>query len=201
MTDTEKLYSEPTNIERSEGFFQISHIYTSFLEELQILQFFIKNYARRARRVALAAALGAASVNAEAHMVVYFEQRGFADLLHAHCPHAECNVSLSIELMVRSAQDPGSSRVQRQLLSTLEGPTQFSLTVPNDIGESRYGPLFAALKTEHDVTLFGMAETALGDDLILNAPSDQKINPGAILYFMSAQRIEPGDIDWSELST
>ncbi len=149
----------------------------------------------------LAAALGAASVNAEAHMVVYFEQRGFADLLHAHCPHAECNVSLSIELMVRSAQDPGSSRVQRQLLSTLEGPTQFSLTVPNDIGEIRYGPLFAALKTEHDVTLFGMAETALGDDLILNAPSDQKINPGAILYFMSAQRIEPGDIDWSELST
>ncbi len=148
----------------------------------------------------LAAALGASAVNAEAHMVVYFEQRSFADLLHAHCPHAECNISLSIELMVRSAQDPGSSRVQRQLLSTLEGPTQFSLTVPKDIGEVRYGPLFTALKTQHDVTLFGMAETALGDDLILNAPSDQRINPGAILYFMAARRIEPSDIDWSALS-
>jgi voltage-gated potassium channel len=148
----------------------------------------------------LAAALGAAAVNADAHMVVYFEQPSFADLLHAYCPHAECNVSLSIELMVRSAQDPGSSRVQRQLLSTLEGPTQFSLTVPSDIGEVWYGPLFSALKTQHDVTLFGMAETALGDDLILNAPSDQKINPGTILYFMAARRIEPSDIDWSALS-
>jgi voltage-gated potassium channel len=148
----------------------------------------------------LAAALGAATVNADAHIVVYFEQRSFADLLHAHCPHAECNISLSIELMVRSAQDPGSSRVQRQLLSTLEGPTQFSLTVPKDIGEVRYGLLFTALKTQHDVTLFGMAETALGDDLILNAPSDQKIYPGAILYFMAARRIEPSDIDWSALS-
>lgn len=148
----------------------------------------------------LAAALGASAVNAEAHMVVYFEQRSFADLLHAHCPHAECNISLSIELMVRSAQDPGSSRVQRQLLSTLEGPTQFSLTVPKDVGEVRYGLLFTALKTQHDVTLFGMAETALGDDLILNAPSNQRISPGAILYFMAARRIEPSDIDWSALS-
>lgn len=147
----------------------------------------------------LAAALGAAAVNAEGHMVVYFEQRSFADLLHAHCPYAECNISLSIELMVRSAQDPGSSRVQRQLLSTLEGPTQFSLTVPKDIGEVRYGPLFTTLKTQHDVTLFGIAETALGDDLILNAPSDQRINPGTILYFMAARRIEPKDIDWSAL--
>lgn len=148
----------------------------------------------------LAAALGASAVNAEAHMVVYFEQRSFADLLHAHCPHAECNISLSIELMVRSAQDPGSSRVQRQLLSTLEGPTQFSLTVPDDIGEVRYGSLFTALKTQHDVTLFGLAKTALGDDLILNAPSDEKITPGAILYFMAARRIEPRDIDWAALS-
>ncbi len=147
----------------------------------------------------LAAALGAAAVNADAHMVVYFEQLSFADLLRAHCPHAECNISLSIELMVRSAQDPGSSRVQRQLLSTLEGPTQFSLTVPDDIGEIRYGSLFTTLKTQHDVTLFGMAETKLGDDLILNAPSDQRVNPGTILYFMAARRIETKDINWSTL--
>ena len=122
----------------------------------------------------LAAALGAAAVNADAHMVVYFEQLSFADLLRAHCPHAECNISL-------------------------EGPTQFSLTVPDDIGEIRYGSLFTTLKTQHDVTLFGMAETKLGDDLILNAPSDQRVNPGTILYFMAARRIETKDINWSTL--
>jgi voltage-gated potassium channel len=148
----------------------------------------------------LGAALGAAAISGDAHMVVHFEQRSFADLLHAHCPNAECNVSLSIELMVRSAQDPGSSRVQRQLLSTLEGPTQFSLKVPADIGAVKYGALFSELKKSHNVTLIGVAETALGDDLVLNAPSDHNVDPGAILYFMAAQRIEADDINWPALS-
>lgn len=144
----------------------------------------------------LAAALGAAAANNDGHLVAYFEQQSVADLLKAHCPHAECNVSLSIELMVRSAQDPGSSRVQRQLLSTLEGPTQFSLRVPVDTGVVTYGALFTELKNKHDATLFGVAETALGEDLILNAQTSQPVNPGAILYFMAAKRIDPVEIDW-----
>ena len=147
----------------------------------------------------LAAALGAAAVNGDAHIVAYFDQRNFADLLKAHCPDAECNVSLSIEMMVRSAQDPGSSRVQRQLLSTLEGPTQLSLRVPADANPVTYGALFSELKEKHDATLFGVAESALGDDLILNAPSDHRVDPGMILYFMAAQRIEPTQIDWGAL--
>ena len=147
----------------------------------------------------LAAALGAAAVNSESHIVAYFDQQTFADLLKAHCPHAECNVSLSIEMMVRSAQDPGSSRVQRQLLSILEGPTQFSLRVPADAASVTYGALFSELKAKHDATLFGVAETTLGDDLILNAPSGHRVEPGMILYFMAARRIEPAQIDWDAL--
>ena len=148
----------------------------------------------------LAAALGAATVNHDAHIVAYFDHDSFADLLTAHCPHAESNVSLSIELMVRSAQDPGSSRVQRQLLSILEGPTQFSLKVPKDTGAVSYGALFAMLKENHDATLIGVAESALGDDLILNAPSGHRVDPGTIVYFLAARRIEPSEIDWPALN-
>ena len=147
----------------------------------------------------LAAALGAAAVNGDAHIVAYFDQQSFADLLKAHCPNAECNVSLSIEMMVRSAQDPGSSRVQRQLLSALEGPTQFSLQVPADANPVSYGALFTELKTKHDATLFGVAESTLGDDLVLNAPSDHRVGPGMILYFMAARRLEPAKIRWGAL--
>ena len=103
-------------------------------------------------------------------------------------------------MMVRSAQDPGSSRVQRQLLSTLEGPTQFSLKVPDDAGKVNYGVLFSALKTKHNATLFGVAKSTLGDDLILNAPTDHRIDPGTILYFMAARRIKAVEIDWPALS-
>ncbi len=144
----------------------------------------------------LAAALGAAAINRDAHLVAYFDQQSFADLLSAHCPHAECIVSLAIELMVRSAQDPGSSRVQRQLLSTLEGPTQFSLQVPQDIEAVSYGALFSELKSKHDATLFGVAESALAEDLVLNAPVSRQVGPGTILYFMAARRIEATEINW-----
>ena len=148
----------------------------------------------------LAAALGAAAINHDAHIVAYFDHESFADLLKAHCPHAECNVSLSVELMVRSAQDPGSSRIQRQLLSTLEGPTQFSLKVPKHASPLRYGALFAMLKKNHDATLIGVAESAMGDDLTLNAPSGHPVDSGTIVYFLATRRIEPGEIDWPALS-
>ncbi|MBV40995.1 MAG: hypothetical protein CMM23_20455 [Rhodospirillaceae bacterium] len=148
----------------------------------------------------LAAALGAAAVNGGAHIVAYFDQQSFADLLKAHCSRAEANVSLSIEMMVRSAQDPGSSRVQRQLLSTLEGPTQFSLQVPHDAVPVTYGALFTELKSKHEATLFGVANSTLGDDLILNASLDASVGPGMTLYFMAPQRIDPARIDWPALA-
>ncbi len=147
----------------------------------------------------LAAALGAAAVNDSSHIVAYFDEENFANILKAHCPQAECNVSLSIELMVRSAQDPGSSRVQSQLLSTLVGPTQFSLRVPADAKSVTYGALFVDMKDKHDATLFGVAQSELGDDLILNAPSEHQVSPGLILYFMAAQRIDPAQIDWGSV--
>jgi len=149
----------------------------------------------------LAAALGAAAVKGDAHIVAYFDQQSFADLLKAHCPRAECNVSLSIEMMVRSAQDPGSSRVQRQLLSTLVGPTQFSLCVPAGVDSVTYGALFSELKTKHDATLFGVAKSTLGDDLKLNAALEDRVDPGMILYFMADRRIDPVQIDWRGLSS
>ena len=148
----------------------------------------------------LGAALGAAAINNHAHLVAYFDQQSHANLLQAHCPHAECNVSLSIELMVRSAQDPGSSRVHRKLLSTLEGPTQFSLSVPEDVAAMSYGSLFNELKSRHDATLFGVAKTTLGEDLVLNAPNDHNVEAGTILYLMATERIEATDIDWPSLS-
>ena len=80
----------------------------------------------------LAAALAAASVNRHAHVVAHFEQQSFGDLLTAHCPRAETMVSLSIEMMVRAALDPGSSRVHRDLVSVMGGQNNFSLRVPAD---------------------------------------------------------------------
>jgi voltage-gated potassium channel len=146
----------------------------------------------------LAAALAAASCNQQAHLVAYFEQQSFARLLSAHCPHAEVLVSLNVEMMVRAAQDPGSSRVQYDLLSALEGQTQFSLRVPAGAPAMRYGKLLSLLKERHGATLIASARDTLPANLRLNAPSDAEVGSGALLYYIAETRIDPAQVRWSE---
>lgn len=144
----------------------------------------------------LAAALAASSVNKHAHVVAYFEQQSFADLLVAHCPRAETMVSLSTEMMVRAALDPGSSRVQRDLLSVAGGQNNFSLRVPADAPVLRYGQLLRALKLHHNATLIAVANDTLGRDLRPNAAGDTEVKPGAVLYYIAARRLDPAQVDW-----
>lgn len=164
----------------------------------------------------LAAALAAAALNDSVHLVAWFEQPALAEILKAHCPQAECNVSLAIEMLVRSAQDPGSSRVHQQLLSNLEGPTQYSLAVPAGAPALSYGQVFKALKQRHEATLFGVARRAAvgpehsesrgdgrddgGGELQLNAPFEHPVESGDVLYFIAESRLRGNDVDWAEIA-
>ncbi len=144
----------------------------------------------------LAAALAAASVNDHAHVVAYFEQQSFANLLTAHCPRAETMVSLSTEMMVRAALDPGSSRVHRDLLSVAGGENNFSLRVPDGAPVLRYGQLLQALKQHHNATLIAVAHDTEGRGLRPNAAGDTEVKPGAVLYYIAARRLDPAQVDW-----
>ena len=144
----------------------------------------------------LAAALAASSVNKRAHLVAHFEQQSFADLLVAHCPRAETMVSLSIEMMVRAALDPGSSRVHRDLLSVAGGQNNFSMRVPDDAPAVRYGRLLHALKEHHNATLIAMANDTAGSGLRPNAAGDAQVKPGAVLYYIAARRLDPAQVNW-----
>ena len=52
----------------------------------------------------LAASLAAAAHNTVGHLVAYFQQQAFADLLTAHCPRAEAMVSNDTTRRVRAAR-------------------------------------------------------------------------------------------------
>jgi voltage-gated potassium channel len=145
----------------------------------------------------LAAALAAASANRMAHVVAYFEQQSFGDLLMAHCPRAEVMVSLSTEMMVRAALDPGSSRVHRDLLSVTGGQNQFSLRVPVGAPALRYGQVLTVFKQQHNATLIAMAEDTEGRGLHPNAAMDAPVAPGTVLYYIAAQRIDPARLQWA----
>ena len=148
----------------------------------------------------LASCLTVATQSQNAHIVAWFEKEQMAKLLKNHCPQVECHTSISMELMVRSAQDPGSSRVQEQLLSTLIGPTQFSVRIPDNFAGTRFSHLLEVLKQHHEALVLGVADSITGDDLVLNPAGCREVKAGQLVYYMAAERINSDEIDWQKLA-
>jgi len=147
----------------------------------------------------LATCLSIAATSTRAHIVAWFENREMVALLQSHCPQIECHSNISMELLVRSAQDPGSSRVQQQLLSTLVGPTQYSVRVPEGFAGTTFGRLLEFFKANHEAIALGVAESATGNDLRLNPSSNDRVEAGQVIYYMAAQRIHGNEIMWVDI--
>ena len=137
----------------------------------------------------LAASLAAAAHNTTGHLVAYFQQPAFADLLTAHCPRAEAMVSNDTTRLVRAAQDPGSSRVHQALLSVMTGNTLFSLRLPADTELRTYGELMTEFKLSHNATIVAVADDVQGKGLTLNAAASKHVGPDQVLYYIAQHRI------------
>jgi voltage-gated potassium channel len=137
----------------------------------------------------LAAALAAGSHNKRGHLVAHFREQAFADLLTAHCPQAEAMVSSDTTMLVRAAQDPGSSRVHHDLLSVMTGNTLFSMQLPAGMPGTTYGELLASYKARYDATVVAVADDIKGNGLVINGPRDLAVGPGQVVYYISEHRI------------
>lgn len=137
----------------------------------------------------LAAALAAAAYNTTGHLVAHFQQQAFADLLVAHCPRAEAMVSADTAMLVRAAQDPGSSRVHHDLLSVITGSAMFSIRIPASTASATYGELMADYKQRYDATVIAVADDTLGKGLTINPPSSKRVEPNQVLYYIAERRI------------
>jgi voltage-gated potassium channel len=137
----------------------------------------------------LAAALAASAYNRTGHLVAHFQQQAFADLLTAHCPQAEAMVSSDTTMLVRAAQDPGSSRVHHDLLSVMTGNTLFSSRIPQNAPLTTYGELMTEYKQKHNATVIAVADDAQGKGLTLNAPASKHVGPNQVLYYIAERRI------------
>ena len=135
------------------------------------------------------AALAASAYNRDGHLVAHFQQQAFADLLVAHCPRAEAMVSADTAMLVRAAQDPGSSRVHHDLLSVMTGSALFSLKIPDNAALTTYGELMSDYKLRHNATVVAVADDARGNGLSLNAPASKHVGPGQVVYYIAERRI------------
>jgi voltage-gated potassium channel len=137
----------------------------------------------------LAASLAAAAHNTTGHLVAYFQQQAFADLLTAHCPRAEALVSNDTTRLVRASQDPGSSRVHQALLSVMTGNTLFSLRLPVDAPLRTYDELMLEFKRTHNATIVAVADDTQGSGLTLNAASSKHVGPNQVIYYIAQRRV------------
>ena len=134
-----------------------------------------------------------------ANITAHFFDQTKAKLLKMHCPHIECSIDNSAKMMVKSMQDPGSSQVTEQLLSTLEGATLYSFQVPELAVEINFGLLFQRFKQQYDMVLLGYSKDKNGDDTCLNPKNSTMINSAYHLYYVANERINADEIDWKSL--
>ena len=135
----------------------------------------------------LAAALAVTGLTDHAHIVCYFEDYDSAHLLQLHCPRVEIVVSPGPELVVRSVQDPGASRVLSALISHLDdSATLFSLEWPK--GPSLTFREAAERFLDRSATL--LAWQGVDDrEPSFNTRGDAEIAAGARLYYVAERRI------------
>lgn len=137
-------------------------------------------------------------VSANCHISAFFHDEVKADMLREYAQNVECNTARIPELLVRSMQDPGASRIHEELLSTLTGQTQFSFQIPESSLNSsvEFSVLYTHFKETYDVMLLGVAKSRTGIDMQINPPSNFAVENGDYLHYIAKERIRSHLIDW-----
>ncbi|WP_158769118.1 potassium channel family protein [Paraglaciecola sp. L1A13] len=136
--------------------------------------------------------------NPNAQMVAYFTDETLANLLRRHCPNVECTPSVAIEMLAKSAFDPGSSVLHHDLLSVTEGQAQYSSTLPQDIKPVEVRAAFNQLKARYNATLIGIAKSDDRLNIQVNPDLDEQLFPGDKVFYIAKGRIK--QIAWQRFS-
>lgn len=144
--------------------------------------------------ITMTTALYCSSRNRSAHTIAYFNDEGLGDLLKAHCPNVECMPSISVEMIAKSAVDPGSSALHHELLDVDTGMTQYSIkyTAQQSVPVKT---VFHSFKDKYNATLIALSSGGMSK-LCINPPLDTMIEHGDIVYYIADERII--DIAWSK---
>ncbi|KXF82629.1 potassium channel protein [Enterovibrio coralii] len=141
--------------------------------------------------ITFAAALFCASKNPDVHILAYFQEDVLSDLLKTHCPNAECVPSVSVEMLAKSAVDPGSSELHHELLNTRKGMTQYAVTYPANAKHTTVSDIFLRMKQNYDATLIGIRRD---NHVRLNPSLDEDVKPNDLLFYIADERVH--DFKW-----
>lgn len=124
--------------------------------------------------------------NPNAHKTVYFQDESLGNILTSHCSQIEVVPSVDIEMLVKSAIDPGSSALHKELLDGADGMTQYSLMYTGHSACVR--DAFIQLREQYDATLIGLKKSKAAR-ILVNPALDIQIETGDVLYYVSDARV------------
>ncbi|MEM5527640.1 potassium channel family protein [Gammaproteobacteria bacterium AS21] len=146
--------------------------------------------------ITMTTALFCSKQNPNAHIMAYFKDEQLGFLLKDHCPNVECMPSVAVEMLAKSAMDPGSSLLHQQLLDSNHGMTQYSIAY-TDSKDIDFATLFHTFKHQHQATLIGIM-TPQSSAIELNPQLSATVPSNSTLYYIASKRIK--DINWHTAS-
>ena len=143
----------------------------------------------------LAATLAVEAAAPDTHIVAYFENEGPARLIKSRCESVETVVSVSTDILVRAACDPGSSALAHLMFSGATEDTAYSLRLPPGI-DTTFLEVLYYLKKNFGITVIG-TKSPVDGYVDLNCEADKKVGSDDIIFYISDKRMQASDIDWS----
>jgi voltage-gated potassium channel len=137
----------------------------------------------------MTSALYCSKRNKDAHKVAYFEDESLVGLLRQHCPEIECTPSVAVEMLAKSAFDPGSSLLHHDLLDVYEGQAQFSSMIPDGIETLTVKDIFYYLKEKYDAIFIGIASDHDIHKIVVNPELSSKLAAGDKIFYIASKRI------------
>jgi voltage-gated potassium channel len=134
--------------------------------------------------------------NPNAQMVAYFNDESLVSLLQKHCPNVECTPSVAVEMLAKSAFDPGSSLLHHDLLDINHGQAQYSVSIPTHIPPIKVEHLFETLKRKYHATLIGMSKADERLNIQVNPDLNLILSPGDKIFYIADERII--DLHWHD---
>ena len=136
--------------------------------------------------------------NTHAHIVAYFQDESLPRLLEQHCPNVECTPSVAVEMIAKSAFDPGSSVLHHDLLDVQEGQAQYSAQVPETVTALSIESVFVNLKRHYGALFIGYAPGGNYKQMRVNPDWSDHLNAGDKFFYIADQRVN--HIDWQQLA-
>ncbi|WP_370659909.1 potassium channel family protein [Paraglaciecola algarum] len=134
--------------------------------------------------------------NPNAQMVAYFNDESLVGLLQKHCPNVECTPSVAVEMLAKSAFDPGSSLLHHDLLDVYDGQAQYSVSIPKELTPIKVERIFEHLKRHYRATLIGVSKSDTKLNIMVNPDLDLTLYPNDKIFYIAEKRIM--NIRWQE---